>query len=63
MVTTFQNNGKELVDLSSGPIAGIITVSNKTVEGIVGMGADEYGNGLVGAYNSKGDGGTLKPGL
>jgi hypothetical protein len=49
VVTTFQNNGKELVDLSSGPIAGIITVSNKTVEGIVGMGADEYGNGVAGA--------------
>ena len=34
---------------------------NKTGEGVVQMTADEYGNGVVGAYNRKGVGTTLKP--
>jgi len=35
---------------------------NKTGEGVVPLGADDYGNGVVGAYNRKGKGRTLKPG-
>jgi len=61
-VTTYQPNGKELVDLSSGDNGGIITVSNKTGEGIAQMYADDYGNGVVWAGNRKGNGRTLKPG-
>jgi hypothetical protein len=61
-VTTYQPNGKELVDLTSGENGGMIVVHNKTGEEIVQMGADEYGNGVVGAYNRKGDGPELKPG-
>ena len=35
---------------------------HKTGESIVQMYADEYGNGVVGAYNRKGKGRTLEPG-
>ena len=35
---------------------------NKTGEEVVQLRADEYGNGLVGAYHRKGMGRTLKPG-
>ena len=41
---------------------GAVAVFNKTGEGIASMGADEYGNGEVGADNRKGMGRTLKPG-
>ncbi len=61
-VTTFQPNGKELVDLTATPYGALIEVVNKTGEYIVTMGADEYGNGLVGAYNRKGTGRTLESG-
>ena len=62
MVKTYQPNGKILVALTSTDDGGLIEVSNKTGEGIVSMGADEYGNGEVGAWNRKGMGRTLKPG-
>ena len=61
-VTTYQPNRKKLVDLSGTENGGGIEVYNKTGEGIAQMVADEYGNGLVGAYNRKGMGRTLKPG-
>ena len=61
-VTTYQPNGKELVDLSAGDEGGVVNVYNKTGEGIAQMAADEYGNGVVGAYNRKGMGRTLQPG-
>ena len=35
---------------------------NKTGEGVVQLSVDDYGNGVVGAYNRKGKGRTLKPG-
>ena len=41
---------------------GMIEVTNKTGEGIAQMYADDYGNGVVGAWNRKGKGRTLKPG-
>ena len=61
-VTTYQPNGKELVSLSASGNGGMIGVANKTGEDIVQMGADDYGNGLVGAWNRKGKGRTLQPG-
>jgi len=51
------------VALTSTDNGGMVYVMNKTNETIADMKADEYGNGMVGAYNSKGDGRTLKPGL
>ena len=41
---------------------GLVAVFNNTGEPIATMGADEYGNDLVGAYDRKGKGRTLKPG-
>ena len=41
---------------------GCIGIVNKTGETVVELKADEYGNGLVGAYNRKGMGRTLQPG-
>ena len=41
---------------------GYVTLYNKTEESVVQLDADEYGNGVVGAYNRKGMGRTLKPG-
>ena len=35
---------------------------NKTGEGVVQLYADDYGNGVVGAFNRKGKGRTLEPG-
>jgi hypothetical protein len=35
---------------------------NKTGEAVVQLSADDYGNGVVGAYNRKGKGRTLQPG-
>ena len=54
--------GKDLVGLNTSDNGGMIYVSNKTGETIAVMEADEYGNGLVGAYNRKGKGKQLKPG-
>ena len=39
---------------------GVVAISNKTGESVATMYADEYGNGVVGAYNRKGR--TLEPG-
>jgi hypothetical protein len=50
------------VGLGANSNGGLIDVLNKTGEGIVQMAADEYGNGVVGAYNRKGKGDMLKPG-
>ena len=41
---------------------GLVFVYNKTGEAIAEMSADEYGNGMVGAYSRKGKGRTLKSG-
>ena len=60
-VDTYQPNGKMLVELGAGPNGGIIDVFNKTGEGIAQMYADDYCNGVVGAYNRKRMGRTLKP--
>ena len=61
-VRTFLPNGKERVELSATDNGGLVYVYNKTSEMITEMSADEYGNGLVGAWNRKGKGRTLQPG-
>jgi hypothetical protein len=61
-VTTYQPNGKELVALNATDNGGLVEVSNKTGKPIVSMLADEYGNGVIGAWNRKGKGKTLQPG-
>ena len=62
MVATYQPNGKKLVGLVATDNGGLVNVRNKTGEVIAEMYADEYGNGLVGAWNRKGKGRTLQPG-
>ncbi len=41
---------------------GVLNLYNKTGENVVELRVDEYGNGIVGAYNRKGLGRALKPG-
>ena len=60
-ISTYEPNGKELVSLPSNDNGGVAYVFNKTGESIAQMRADEYGNGVVGAYNRKGKGRTLQP--
>jgi len=50
------------VALNATDNGGLVEVSNKTGEPIVSMLADEYGNGVIGAWNRKGKGKTLQPG-
>ena len=66
-VTTYETNGSELfgeiiVDLTASPNGGLVEVFNTAGEDVVQMYADDYGNGVVGAYNRKGDRRTLEPG-
>jgi hypothetical protein len=61
-VTTYQPNGKELVTLGATHTGGGVWVKHRTGEDIATMKVDEYGDGLVGAYDRKGMGRTLKPG-
>jgi hypothetical protein len=62
--TMYMQSGekKALIDLHSNDNGALIEVFNKTREAIVTMKADEYGNGVVGAWNRKGKGRTLQPG-
>ncbi len=60
MIKTYQPSGKELVDLSSNDNGALVYLYNKTGKGIVHMGADERGNGVVRAYNRKGEGQVIK---
>ena len=56
--------GKDLIYAGAGSTGNgfLFSGSNKTAESVVQLTADEYGNGVVGAYNRKGKGRTLKPG-
>ena len=47
-----------LEDMNGGGFA----ITNKTGEEVIQLRVDEYGNGVVGAYNRKGMGRTLQPG-
>ena len=59
VVTTNQPNGKPVVTPTSTDNGSAIRVLNKVGEDIAQMYADEYGNGVVGAYNRKGRGTIL----
>ena len=61
-VQTYHPNGKKLVRLSANDNGGGILISNKTGDKIANMYADINGNGVVGAYNLKGEERTLQPG-
>ena len=63
-VTTYDGQGNELVDIGSAVEGdgGRLAVYNKTGQGVCDLGVDEYGNGVIGAWNRNGKGRTLKPG-
>jgi hypothetical protein len=48
--------------VSNTNTGGGISIYNRTGERIIDLRPDEYGNGLVGAWNRKGKGQTLQPG-
>jgi hypothetical protein len=62
MISTYSTSGNEMVGLRVSKIGGFVSVSNKTGERIVTLSPDEYGNGVVGAWNRNGKGSTLQPG-
>jgi hypothetical protein len=57
-------SGTDLIYAGTSPNGGgfLFEGYNKTGEGVVQLYADDYGNGVVGAYNRKGKGKTLQPG-
>ena len=60
----FSNTGETLIyagALKSGN-GFIFRGYNKTADNVVQLSADNYGNGVVGVYNRKGEERTLKPG-
>ena len=59
LITTRSATYKPSVMLYSNENGGEISVFNKTGEEIVTIGADDYGNGEVGAWNRKGKGRIL----
>jgi hypothetical protein len=54
--------GNQVFQVGGVETGGHIILKNKTGEGVISLYADEYGNGVVGAYNRKGEGRTLTPG-
>ena len=62
MIKTYSPNGKRMVDLTANDRGGFVSVFNKTGKSIAQIKADQYGSGVVGAYNRKGIGRTLQPG-
>jgi len=52
-VTTYQPNGKELVDLNASDSGGAIDIYNKTGEDIVELGAGGYEKLCVNGHNSR----------
>lgn len=57
-----ENAGISFFGRSLSDTGGEITIHNKTGEGIVRLYADEYGNGVVGAFNREGRGRKIRPG-
>ena len=62
VVTIASRKGEGQVSIFNSENGGYVSLTNKTGEEIVQIYADEYGNGVVGAYNRKGKGRTLQPG-
>ena len=54
-----ESNGQLKVNSKTGTD---LIFARATVEGVVILSVDDYGIGVVGAYNRKGEGRTLKPG-
>ncbi len=61
-VTTYQPNGRKGVRLGAVSDGGAIAIFHKTGDPIIDLYPNEYGNGVVGAYDRKGEGRTLQPG-
>ena len=59
-ITTQLSNGKTVTHLGATEKGGFIQVINKTGEIVCTMYPDDYGNGIVGAWNRKGEGRTLE---
>jgi len=57
--TDITGNGNLTVKSKTGTD---LICARATVEGVVILSVDDYGIGVVGAYNRKGEGRTLKPG-
>ena len=64
ILTVSSKTGKDLIYAGAGKSGNgfFFEGFNKTGEGVVQLYADEYGNGVVGAYNRKGKGRTLESG-
>ena len=61
-VRTYQPNGMNAVELGVSDNGGEVKVRNRKAKIIAEMTADHQGNGVVGAYNQKGEGRSLQPG-
>jgi len=53
--------GQKLIHAGAAVSGAWVELYNKAGEGIVQLYADDYGNGVVGAFDRKGKGSTLKP--
>ena len=60
VVVLGSSDGDPRVFASSNDGGGMISLINRTGEEVVQLYADDYGNGVVGAYNRKGKGRTLE---
>ena len=56
----YNSSGKLTTSISNYENGGFLSIDNKTGEPIILLRADEYGNGIVGAYNRQGKGRTLE---
>ena len=52
----------QMTAMNENESGGIIEIRNKTGETVVQVHVDENGNGVVNAFNRKGDGRSLRPG-
>ena len=64
LLTVNSKTGKDLIAAGASRTGNgfVFRGLNKTGEVVVQPHADDYGNGVVGAYNRKGKGRTLEPG-
>ena len=62
VLAVMSNEGKDLMHAGASESGFWLEGYNKTGEGVVQLYADDYGNGVVGAFNRKGKGKMLKPG-
>jgi hypothetical protein len=57
-----ESDSENVVLITTDDRGGVLKIRNKADETAVEAYVDEYGNGVVGAYNRKGMGRTLEPG-